>query len=639
MAGPTIFINYRRDDAVGHAGRLYDRLAAEFGEENVFRDIDGIDAGEDFVDAINEAIGKCDVLLALIGPRWLTATDGQGNWRLANKNDLVRVEIVTALTRGIRVIPVLLQDTPMPRPDDLPAELRKLSLRNAVEVRDTQFDADTAGLIADLAPRWRHRLHRYKRRWPVLAALALLLVSVPTSLAIMSRLTITPEQARGRIARMGVTYDPQEFVRAAGSNEPTAGRLVELFLRAGMDPNTTDSDGTSALFWAIARGHPSSVKALLAANANPAGALQAAAANGKLDAASALLQRDTSAESREKALERAALNHEKKMVELLLDDGVDVNAGNGAALIAAAEHDDAESLDVVKLLIARGANVKAKSNDGWTALHAAAEGEDPNNANPPGDIARLLIEKGADVNASAAYINSGKGWTPLLVAIWNKRPAIAQLLLDAGADANAQAETQPGESATRTALMLTAKNGLGALVDPLLAKGASIDARNKAGSTNLIVAASEFTGREVTLRLVEKGADVNAANTNGSTALMYAVCSHTDVAVELLKRGANANARDKDGETALMRAAYCGQEQSIPKLLAAGAQLDTKRNDGRTALMLAAERGFEDVARSLLSAGANARITDRDGLTALDIARKAGDDDTISVLSGRTRLP
>jgi hypothetical protein len=156
-----VFISYRRDDAAGHAGRLYDRLGERFGRENIYRDVDNIRAGEDFLSAIRETIAKADVLLALIGRRWLTATDDAGRWRLANPDDVVRQEISAALERRVRVIPVLLDGAKMVRPTDLPGELATLARLNAVEIRDGHFDQDVAQLLAEVGrPPWLHRLKR-----------------------------------------------------------------------------------------------------------------------------------------------------------------------------------------------------------------------------------------------------------------------------------------------------------------------------------------------------------------------------------------------------------------------------------------------------------------------------------------------
>jgi TIR domain-containing protein len=94
-----IFISYRREETAYPAAWLYDRLAARFADDQVFKDVDSIELGDDFVEVITGAVGSCDVLLALIGDRWLTVTDEDGQRRLDDPNDFVRVEIEAALTR------------------------------------------------------------------------------------------------------------------------------------------------------------------------------------------------------------------------------------------------------------------------------------------------------------------------------------------------------------------------------------------------------------------------------------------------------------------------------------------------------------------------------------------------------------
>jgi TIR domain len=146
-----IFVNYRREDTAGHAGRLYDALAERFGDDHVFMDVDAIDPGEDFTQVVHESVGSCDVLLALIGPRWMTAADREGRRRLDNASDWVRVEIQTALDRAdTRVIPTLVQGAEMPRSNDLPEGLKKLSHRNAVRLSDTGWRHDVERLIRSL---------------------------------------------------------------------------------------------------------------------------------------------------------------------------------------------------------------------------------------------------------------------------------------------------------------------------------------------------------------------------------------------------------------------------------------------------------------------------------------------------------
>jgi hypothetical protein len=142
-----IFISYRRDDSGGWAGRLYDRLSQHFGRDNVFMDINTIEPVLDFVEVIEQAVGQCDALIALIGKQWLTLTDDAGRWQLDNPGDFVRLEIAAALARNIRVIPVLVEGALMPRSTDLPDALKLLARRNAHEISDRRFRYDVDRLI------------------------------------------------------------------------------------------------------------------------------------------------------------------------------------------------------------------------------------------------------------------------------------------------------------------------------------------------------------------------------------------------------------------------------------------------------------------------------------------------------------
>ncbi len=145
--GVRIFINYRRDDTAGHAGRLYDSLVEEFGDGSVFMDIDTIDPGEDFVEVIHEGVGSCDVVLSLIGRGWLASKDAKGRRRLDNAEDFVRLELETALERGIRIVPVLVQGAEMPSSEELPQELTGLARRNALDLSDGRWAYDVGRLI------------------------------------------------------------------------------------------------------------------------------------------------------------------------------------------------------------------------------------------------------------------------------------------------------------------------------------------------------------------------------------------------------------------------------------------------------------------------------------------------------------
>lgn len=141
-AGLRVFLNYRRGDSAGHAGRLYDSLTERFGDERVFMDVDKIAPGTDYIDEIDRAVGSCDVLLAVIGRDWLSAQDATGRRRLDDPNDFVRAEIEAALKRNVRLIPLLVQGAQMPDGEDLPGSLAKIARRNALELSDSRWNYD-----------------------------------------------------------------------------------------------------------------------------------------------------------------------------------------------------------------------------------------------------------------------------------------------------------------------------------------------------------------------------------------------------------------------------------------------------------------------------------------------------------------
>jgi hypothetical protein len=146
-----IFVNYRREDDPGHALALYGQLQIEFGQEQLFMDVEGgFKAGEDFVSGLHRKVVECDTLLAVIGPRWLALTGDEGRRRLDDPEDFVRVEIAAALKHGKRVIPILVNNASMPRGDDLPADLAALTRRQAARLTHEQFAADCHHLIRDL---------------------------------------------------------------------------------------------------------------------------------------------------------------------------------------------------------------------------------------------------------------------------------------------------------------------------------------------------------------------------------------------------------------------------------------------------------------------------------------------------------
>jgi hypothetical protein len=180
-----VFLSYRREETRHAAGRIADRI----GPERVFMDVDTIEPGADFAEAINEAVASCALLLALIGPRWLDATDRRRRRRLDDPHDLVVLEIVAALQRDVRVVPVLLDGAEMPDRDDLPEQLRPLVRRQAVRVDHETFASDVTRLL-DMITR--------------------ILDPMPSSTKAPSR-------------RPAVSTEPGPMTSAASSSEPAVG--------------------------------------------------------------------------------------------------------------------------------------------------------------------------------------------------------------------------------------------------------------------------------------------------------------------------------------------------------------------------------------------------------------------------------
>jgi hypothetical protein len=153
-ASRKIVLSYRREDSSGYAGRLHDQLAAHFGVENVFIDIDSIAPGVDFFDAIHQTLSKCGTVLVIIGKSWLNALKLDGSRRLDDPDDFVRLEVEAALSGTQRVIPVLVGGADMPSRSELPESLGNLSRRHAVELSDRRWRIDTQYLIDEIEKGW-----------------------------------------------------------------------------------------------------------------------------------------------------------------------------------------------------------------------------------------------------------------------------------------------------------------------------------------------------------------------------------------------------------------------------------------------------------------------------------------------------
>ena len=148
MSRSSIFVSYRREDAADAVGRMCDHLGSRFGSHAVFRDVDAIPIGADFPAHIRERLTACQVLLAVIGPHWTAARDINGVPRLDDPKDWVRVELETARSVGVPIVPVLISGATMPHGAELPESLRWVTELNAAPVRrDPDFHRDMVKLV------------------------------------------------------------------------------------------------------------------------------------------------------------------------------------------------------------------------------------------------------------------------------------------------------------------------------------------------------------------------------------------------------------------------------------------------------------------------------------------------------------
>ncbi len=147
---PKIVISYRREDTAGITGRIHDRLRDHYGRDAVFRDIDAIPLGVDFRKHLEQILNDADAMVCIIGEKWL-GKPKRGASRISDPTDYVRLEVEAALRKGIPLVPVLIDDTRMPKSDDLPESIRDLMFRHALRVDQLQdFDANTKRLVDGL---------------------------------------------------------------------------------------------------------------------------------------------------------------------------------------------------------------------------------------------------------------------------------------------------------------------------------------------------------------------------------------------------------------------------------------------------------------------------------------------------------
>jgi hypothetical protein len=169
----AIFLSYRRSNTSGYAGRLADSLEKHFGAGSVFQDVEAIAPGSNFAQTIDAAIARCQVLVVLIGDTWLTERGADGQPRLSDPSDFVRLEVAAGLRAGIRVIPVLVRGARMPAESALPDDLKPLVRLQGLELSDTRWDYDVERLARVMRALTGGRLARKRSYLFAGAAIAL----------------------------------------------------------------------------------------------------------------------------------------------------------------------------------------------------------------------------------------------------------------------------------------------------------------------------------------------------------------------------------------------------------------------------------------------------------------------------------
>lgn len=268
----------------------------------------------------------------------------------------------------------------------------------------------------------------------------------------------------------------------------------------------------------------------------------------------------------------------------------------------------------VQLLLARGAHVAAKNNEGVTALYWAAN-------NGHASIIQLLLGKGANCRPKDKI-----GWTPLHRAAFNGHTGVARALLDNDADIEAKDGTK------WTALMRAANNGNMEVVQLLLAKDANVTIKDMEGCTPMHHAALKGHASIVKL-LLERGAHSEDRDNDGWTVLQHASWNgHEKMVRYLLKNGANVHSRADNGWTALHQATWNGHATVVGRLLKGGADPNVTDDEGETPLHQAAWRGHTAVIKLLLEEDADPNLRDRTGQTALHQAASNGSKAVVQLL-------
>ena len=418
----------------------------------------------------------------------------------------------------------------------------------------------------------------------------------------------SPEEALKNLEELNIPYTPEEFLRRAGQADIAA---VKLFLAAGMDPDGRVAFDIDKFRMGLDRGAIMKTTALMRAASG--GYVQffdspeERANSGKKN----VLMKETYAVPKTSKQMRL---RKIKMVNILLDEGADIDAVDAqgeTAIFCAAKYG---TIDTLLPLLERGANTSVKNNDGHTVLiETIVEGR-------PDSVLKML-EQGVSLAVKA---NSEEG--SLFEAILRGDTEDVLTLLNEGV--NPDAQTEEGF----TALMAASGMGHKEIVSALLDRGANVNTKDS-GTLSPVIIAAHVGNRETVRLLLEGGADPNATCSYGS--VLTAAWSSGDLAIveDVIDKGADVNAKNISGGRTPLMFVVTQPTTSLAELLVQnGARLDEADKFGKTALMHAAEYGGPDVVRFLLANGANINAKDNDGKTALMYAQKNGRTEIVQLL-------
>ncbi len=293
---------------------------------------------------------------------------------------------------------------------------------------------------------------------------------------------------------------------------------------------------------------------------------------------------------------------EKDLFKLLIDSGADPDTDDTyyarpMIMTMVAKN----NTGLLKLLIARGANLNKLSQDGSSALYLATK---KNNIN----MMKILIDAGADID-----IKNHKGNTALDMAVKEKQMQSIRLLLAYGADPNISGNITPLAKALRLENI--------EIVQLLLESGADVNRQNAFGWSVMHLAAHQLEKGERTFYelLLKHNPNMNVQNYKKQTPFMIAVKYDTSRSIaNLIKQGADINAEDENANTPLLYAAKHGNSDVVKLLINSGTDIDAKnREDGSTALIYMVKSGESEMVDFLIKKGADVDAESSSGSTAL----------------------